>query len=38
MNPAGFWDRVFFWVGVGVYVGALYAHLFWTAAVRSGAL
>ena len=38
MNPMGFWDRVFFLAGVSIYVGALYVHLFWTAAVRSGAL
>ena len=38
MNPANFWDRVVFWAGVSIYVGALYTHLFWTAAVRAGAL
>ena len=38
MKPSGFWDHVFFWAGVAIYVGALYAHLFWTAAVRAGAL
>jgi len=38
MNLTGVWERAIFWAGVSIYVGALYAHLFWTAAVRAGAL